>query len=74
MLFTRLANLLPVLLLSTVVDAAPSPIIKRASILPLSTKGRDILSANGDVFHYKSTNWPGELRSLSVLMRHWLNT
>ncbi|OAK96422.1 glycoside hydrolase [Phaeosphaeriaceae sp. SRC1lsM3a] len=59
MLFTRLANLLPVLLLSTVVDAAPSPIIKRASILPLSTKGRDILSANGDVFHYKSTNWPG---------------
>jgi hypothetical protein len=30
-----------------------------ASILLLSTKGRDIIDATGNVFLYKSTNWPG---------------
>jgi hypothetical protein len=48
------------LLLSCVADAFPYSTSKRAvSILPLSTKGRDILDANGNVFHYTSTNWPG---------------
>jgi endoglucanase len=48
------------LLLTSFASAAPSSKLKRAeSILPLSTKGRDILDANGDVFHFMSTNWPG---------------
>jgi endoglucanase len=39
---------------------ASIPQVRRASsILPLSTKGRDVIDANGDVFHYKATNWPG---------------
>lgn len=29
------------------------------SLLPLLTKGRDIIDANGKIFHFKSTNWPG---------------
>jgi endoglucanase len=49
------------LVLSSLVSAAPSLGAKRAaSILPLSTKGRDIIDSKGDVFHYKSTNWPGK--------------
>lgn len=48
------------LVLTSLVAAAPSAKLKRAaSILPLSTEGRDIVDANGDVFHYMSTNWPG---------------
>jgi endoglucanase len=50
-------NCVPALLLSTLVSALPE--IKRAATLPLSTKGRDIVDANGDVFHFISTNWPG---------------
>ncbi|KAF1845257.1 glycoside hydrolase family 5 protein [Cucurbitaria berberidis CBS 394.84] len=49
-------------LLSSFAFAAPSSssISKRtASGLPLSTKGRDIIDANGEVFHFMSTNWPG---------------
>jgi hypothetical protein len=50
-------NLAPALLLSSVVTALPE--VKRAATLPLSTKGRDIIDANGDVFYFASTNWPG---------------
>ncbi|KAF2853090.1 glycoside hydrolase family 5 protein [Plenodomus tracheiphilus IPT5] len=54
------STLLCGLFASSFVVAAPSPKPKRAaSLLPLSTKGRDIIDANGDVFHFKSTNWPG---------------
>lgn len=57
MLFSTLAS---GLLLSPLALAAPSSLSKRAaSVLPLSTKGRDIIDANGDVFHFISTNWPG---------------
>ncbi|KAH7093169.1 glycoside hydrolase superfamily [Paraphoma chrysanthemicola] len=48
------------LALTALVSAIPSSRPKRAaSILPLSTKGRDIIDVNGDVFHFMSTNWPG---------------
>jgi endoglucanase len=48
------------LLLGGVTEASPHSTSKRgAPTLPLSTKGRDILDANGNVFHYASTNWPG---------------
>lgn len=50
------------LLLSSYALAAPSSssISRRAaSALPFSTKGRDIIDSNGDVFHFISTNWPG---------------
>jgi endoglucanase len=57
MLFTKF---IPALLLGTVVQAIPSSRPRAASILPLSTKGRDIIDTNGDIFHYVSTNWPGE--------------
>lgn len=57
MLFSALTS---GLLLTSLVAGAPSSIPKRAaSVLPLSTKGRDIIDANGDVFHFISTNWPG---------------
>jgi endoglucanase len=35
-----------------------------ASILLLSTKGRDIIDATGHVFLYKSTNWPGHQKTM----------
>lgn len=55
-----ISNFLSGLLLSSLASAVPSSRPKRAaSILPLSTKGRDIIDANGDVFHFVSTNWPG---------------
>lgn len=44
-------------LLGPLVFALPE--VKRAPTLPLSTKGRDIVDAKGDVFHFASTNWPG---------------
>ncbi|KAJ4359451.1 uncharacterized protein N0V89_000004 [Didymosphaeria variabile] len=48
------------LLLSAVAAALPAASTKRdAPNLPFSTKGRDILDSNGDIFHYKGTNWPG---------------
>ncbi|CBY00459.1 hypothetical protein LEMA_P015890.1 [Plenodomus lingam JN3] len=57
MLFSTLVS---GLFLSSFVAAAPPPKSKRAaSVLPLSTKGRDIIDAHGHVFHFKSTNWPG---------------
>jgi len=45
------------LLLNTLASALPE--IKRAATLPLSTKGRDIVDADGNVFYFASTNWPG---------------
>lgn len=54
MLFT---NVVSALFLSAFVAALPE--VKRSAALPLSTKGRDIIDANGDVFHFASTNWPG---------------
>jgi hypothetical protein len=57
MLFTRATASL--LLISFAAAAPPSVLNRAASILPLSTKGRDIIDANGNVFHYMSTNWPG---------------
>jgi len=56
-----LSNLVSGLLLPSLASAVPSSSgPKRAeSILPLTTKGRDIIDANGDVFHFFSTNWPG---------------
>lgn len=39
---------------------ASIPPVRRAPLnLPLSTKGRDVIDADGDVFFYKATNWPG---------------
>ncbi|CAN9187098.1 unnamed protein product [Alternaria alternata] len=56
----RFADATAGLLLVSLAAAAPSSALKRvASTLPLSTKGRDIIDANGDVFHFMSTNWPG---------------
>jgi hypothetical protein len=56
----RFADATAGLLLVSLTAAAPSSALKRAaSTLPLSTKGRDIIDANGDVFHFMSTNWPG---------------
>ncbi|CAN9176405.1 unnamed protein product [Alternaria alternata] len=56
----RFANATSGLLLVSLAAAAPSSALKRAaSTLPLSTKGRDIIDSNGDVFHFMSTNWPG---------------
>ena len=49
--------LFPALLLSALSSALPQT--KRTATLPLSTKGRDIVDANGEVFHFASTNWPG---------------
>jgi endoglucanase len=48
------------LLLSSIAAALPSVESRQAaSILPLSTKGRDILDSNGNIFQFASTNWPG---------------
>ena len=49
--------LFPALLLSALSSALPQT--KRTATLPLSTKGRDIVDANGEVFQFASTNWPG---------------
>ncbi|CAO2655748.1 Nn.00g045510.m01.CDS01 [Neocucurbitaria sp. VM-36] len=56
-----LRNFVSGLLLSSCALAAPSTSIltRAASVLPFSTRGRDIIDANGDVFHFISTNWPG---------------
>jgi endoglucanase len=55
-----LKRLVTGLLLTSFISAAPPSNTKRAaSVLPLSTKGRDIIDANGNVFHFMSTNWPG---------------
>jgi hypothetical protein len=57
----RVTQLIPGLLLGALASAIPSPGAKRAAAtLPFSTKGRDVIDAKGDVFHYKSTNWPGQ--------------
>lgn len=64
MLYAVLTKLVQVLLLSSVANTAPHAKEKRASLLPLTTKGRDILDAAGNIFHYKSTNWPGK--------SHWM--
>ncbi|EMD93538.1 glycoside hydrolase family 5 protein [Bipolaris maydis ATCC 48331] len=48
------------LLLGSLATAVPQHESKRAApTLPLSTKGRDIIDTNGNVFHFMSTNWPG---------------
>ena len=53
------------ILLSSLGAAAPSSLAERAaSILPLSTKGRDIVQSNGNVFHFISTNWPGHQETM----------
>jgi endoglucanase len=55
------------LLLGSLVEAVPSSLINRAApVLPLSTKGRDVIDAKGDVFRYASTNWPG--KSLKTIL------
>ncbi|KAF2874278.1 glycoside hydrolase superfamily [Massariosphaeria phaeospora] len=51
-----ITNLALGLLLSSFTDAS--------SVLPLVTKGRDILDSNGNVFHYESTNWPGHQEAM----------
>jgi endoglucanase len=56
-----LNSLVSVFLLGYLVEAIPSSLINRAApVLPLSTKGRDVIDAKGNVFHYASTNWPGK--------------
>lgn len=49
------------LLLVAAASALPSSpkVVNRASTLPFVTEGRDIIDGNGDIFYYKSTNWPG---------------
>lgn len=54
MLFTHFAS---ALVLSSFASALQE--FNRAASLPLSTNGRDIVDANGDIFHFFSTNWPG---------------
>jgi endoglucanase len=55
-----LKSLVTRLLLASFVSAAlPSNPKRAALVLPLSTKGRDIIDADGNVFHFMSTNWPG---------------
>lgn len=58
MLFERFSCLFA---LVSAASALPSSLKVRAdaSNLPFVTEGRDILDHNGDVFYYKSTNWPG---------------
>lgn len=49
-----------ILILSAVVAALPAALQQRETLkLPFTTKGRDIIDNNGDIFHYKGTNWPG---------------
>jgi hypothetical protein len=64
MLFNLFA---PALLLGGNALAIPTSQAKRqnsVSLLPLSTKGKDIIDTNGDVFHYVSTNWPGHQEAM----------
>lgn len=57
-MFFKFFSFVPLLLQSVL--ALPSPQLKNGTtLLPLSTKGRDILDRNGDIFYFKSTNWPG---------------
>ncbi|KAF2270001.1 glycoside hydrolase [Lojkania enalia] len=52
-------------LLGNLAIALPPPTARRdASLLPLSTKGRDIIDNNGDIFHFMSTNWPGHQETM----------
>ncbi|KAF3044371.1 hypothetical protein E8E12_009787 [Didymella heteroderae] len=53
----RFSNVVRALFMSALASAFPE--VKRTAKLPLSTKGRDIIDINGDVFHFISTNWPG---------------
>ncbi|KAF1957223.1 glycoside hydrolase [Byssothecium circinans] len=47
-------------LFASIACALPSLQAKRdVPPLPFSTEGRDILDSDGNVFHYKATNWPG---------------
>jgi endoglucanase len=56
-----LNRLLSGLFLGSLVEAIPSSLVKRAApVLPLSTKGRDVVDAKGNVFKYAATNWPGK--------------
>lgn len=57
MLFKILASLLLLASVGAAVPAKAKP--ARNTLLPLSTKGRDILDNNGNIFHFASTNWPG---------------
>ncbi|KAF2184030.1 glycoside hydrolase family 5 protein [Zopfia rhizophila CBS 207.26] len=53
------------LLLGHIAAAIPYLVERQdSSILPLSTKGRDILNRNGELFHYVSTNWPGHQEAM----------
>lgn len=52
-------GLISTLLLAVGVSAVPTIKPRGNALLPLSTKGRDIVDANGDIFHFVSTNWPG---------------
>lgn len=54
-------NFVAVFVFGGLASAGPSSRPRRdaASILPLSTKGRDIVDVNGNVFHFASTNWYG---------------
>jgi endoglucanase len=48
------------LLWSSFVSALSMAVAERDALnLPFTTKGRDIFGSNGDIFHYKGTNWPG---------------
>jgi hypothetical protein len=54
-----------VLLLGGISTALPSGKVKAVdSVLPLSTKGRDILDKNGEKFHYLATNWPAHQEAM----------
>lgn len=47
-------------MLSSFAAALPTVANKREALnLPFTTKGRDIIDNNGDIFHFKATNWPG---------------
>ncbi|KAF2732122.1 glycoside hydrolase [Polyplosphaeria fusca] len=60
-----LRRLLPGLLSCNLSRAYPSLDFKRANpLLPLSSKGRDIVDSNGDVFHFTATNWPGHQEAM----------
>jgi hypothetical protein len=62
MLLTVLSSCL---LLGGIAGALPSPGGKPVdSVLPLSTKGRDIIDRNGDLFHFVATNWPGHQEAM----------
>jgi endoglucanase len=55
-----ISNFVRGLLFFHLASAVPSFLAREAAVtLPLSTKGRDIVDANGNVFVFMSTNWPG---------------